>query len=174
MTSDGGHIVIAIRSTTYGGCAVAPPVEAPPVAAETAEAGTTSEDVVNHHPALENENKVSTCTGRVCCVAARHSLALPVVLVLTSPTADMSSTSGLALLHRLNHCITLRALMRRRRIVARRVCILAAHAGEDGRLVMRLRRRWRRTRRHGGRGCSGDGSSGERGLGGRLPHLSGS
>ena len=42
----------------------------------------------------------------------------------------------------------------RRRIIARRVCILA---GEKGRLAMRLRSRRHRTRRRGGRGHSGDG-----------------
>ena len=42
------------------------------------------------------------------------------------------------------------------------------HAGENGCLAMRLRRRRRRTRHRGGRGRSGDGGSGERGLGGSL------
>jgi len=60
-------------------------------------------------------------------------------------------------------------LDRRRRIVARRMCILAAHARENGRLAMRLRRRRPRSRRRGGRGRRSDGGSGESGLGRRLP-----
>ncbi|KIM59615.1 hypothetical protein SCLCIDRAFT_27168 [Scleroderma citrinum Foug A] len=116
------------------------PVEVALVATEAAEADATSEDVVNRHPALENENEVSPYAGRVC--------------------SDKSSTSGLTPLH------DIAGLDSRRRTVARRVCILAAHAGENGGLAMglRLRRRRRRTRRREGRGRSG-----ERGLGGCLP-----
>ena len=107
MTSGGGCVVMVVwstapwwmRSTSFAAAVSA-------VAAEAAEADATSEDV-NSHPALENENVVLPCAGRVCCDWSPF-LALPVVLVLTSPTADRSSTSGLI---PLNHCMTLRALM---------------------------------------------------------------
>lgn len=86
------------------------------MAADAADADATREDVVKRHPDLENENEVSPCAGLVGCCCSPF-LALPVVVllavvVLTSPTAaDMSSPSGLTPLRRLNHCITLRALI---------------------------------------------------------------
>ena len=79
----------------------------PAVAADAIEAGATSEDVVN-----QNENEVSLCVGHVRCGCSLF-LALPVALVLTSPTVGMSSTSGLIPLH------DIAGLDCRRRVVAR-------------------------------------------------------
>ena len=58
------------------------PIEVALVATEAAEADATSEDVVNRHPALENENEVLPYAGRVCCGCSLF-LTLPVVLVLS-------------------------------------------------------------------------------------------
>ena len=140
------------------------PVKAALVAAEAVEADTTSEDVVNRHPAFKNKNEVSPCAGRVCCGCSLF-LALPAMLVVTSPTADKSSTSGLTPLRRLNHCMTLRALIVDTGLSLDECASLRLMLGKMG-----LRRRRRCTRRRGGCGRNGDGcSTSERDLGGVSP-----
>ncbi|KIM59628.1 hypothetical protein SCLCIDRAFT_27178 [Scleroderma citrinum Foug A] len=86
----------------------------PAVAAEAAEADATSEDVVNRHPAPENEKE---CRPDV----AHSRQAFHVWLDTTALPEPLHDIAGLD---------------SRRRTVARRVCILATHAWEDGRLAM--------------------------------------
>ena len=59
MTSGGGRVVIVVWSTAPWWMRSTSFAAVPAVAAEAAEADATSEDVVNRHPALENENEVS-------------------------------------------------------------------------------------------------------------------